>query len=951
MSVSQYERVTRKAGMFLGLLLATSLGDQDNDSAFAILSGTGVPTSNAYGNQQLGSGQTALFLREDAPTLAEMFYVTLDGGTTIIPADISGGFEEIANNSGGAYAAGDLVYLPTYDATNEMREAVLADSDDPAKQATHVVTETIANGSAGIVAEQWVQRDVDTSGYSAADVPLYLTTTATTTNTSSETRPTAKTDYGQEVAMVGTKHATTGVIYWYPGAALVSVHGNASLQADVLSADATGRALMEDNYFSAAQLEAKVVLARGSLLRGSAAAGAEALDLSGADVGCMGDGTDLVAVTWPTTGIVAKTALNTIAGRTLTGPAAGISVADGDGVAGDPTLSLANDLAALEALAGTGLAVRSAADTWVQRQLVAPAAGITITDPDGVAGDPTFALANDLAAFEALDATAGLLAKTAADTYARRTIVAGSASITVANGDGQAGNPSIDTAQDIRTSASPTFADMTLTGSLGVAGDLVVSGESFLAELEHIAVDSNFLLLNQSYATAVAQTGGLAVNYLPTATTDDTTGAGVFTAGVNGVSDPTVTTQGAATFAASDIIMLSGAADEGNNGFFEVVSHAANMLTVRSTANGATPRVEAFTLDQFTANAGDVGVSITKITVSALRAGTDGRWEAASGAVTGFSYSDLLLTSEVGSVVQAWDADLDALAGLASAAGRVPYFDGATSAAVADVGGTAQGLLFGNGAGVLAVGSIQDHGATTSSTPSADDTASANAVIGGSTASGSASVTEDSADVRYEVFNNPAAAGASCIPSKGADFDESTWGNITQPPNQHPRNMQITTAVGWDGGNIEVTGLLMSGDDGTETIDVSGGDGTYYGTQAFHLVRRVRNLGTHSAGTCDPDYGPGIGVYIGSKTPTLLEAYETSGGGRDAGATINASTGLLTFTNPPNAGRDYIVTYSLAGGYTGAGHTHAAGTLAGTGHVHGPGNHTHNTTPPAHVIS
>lgn len=49
----------------------------------------------------------------------------------------------------------------------------------------------------------------------------------------------------------------------------------------------------------------------------------------------------------------------------LTAPAAGIVVSNGDGLAGDPTLALANDLAALEALSGTNtIYYRSATDTW-----------------------------------------------------------------------------------------------------------------------------------------------------------------------------------------------------------------------------------------------------------------------------------------------------------------------------------------------------------------------------------------------------------------------------------------------------------------------------------------------------------------------------------------------------------------------------------------------------------
>lgn len=60
--------------------------------------------------------------------------------------------------------------------------------------------------------------------------------------------------------------------------------------------------------------------------------------------------------------------------------------------AGSFTFDLDADLTAIAALAGTGFAVRSAADTWVQRSIVGTAGTIVVSDGTGVAGNPTITL-------------------------------------------------------------------------------------------------------------------------------------------------------------------------------------------------------------------------------------------------------------------------------------------------------------------------------------------------------------------------------------------------------------------------------------------------------------------------------------------------------------------------------------------------------------------------------
>lgn len=77
---------------------------------------------------------------------------------------------------------------------------------------------------------------------------------------------------------------------------------------------------------------------------------------------------------------------NTLTKNTLTAPSNGISITNGHGTI---TFALTNDLAAVEGLASTGLATRTATDTWTTRTITGTTSRLTVTNGDGISGDPT----------------------------------------------------------------------------------------------------------------------------------------------------------------------------------------------------------------------------------------------------------------------------------------------------------------------------------------------------------------------------------------------------------------------------------------------------------------------------------------------------------------------------------------------------------------------------------
>lgn len=95
------------------------------------------------------------------------------------------------------------------------------------------------------------------------------------------------------------------------------------------------------------------------------------------------------------TGIMAKTSSTVVAARSIASGTTGLSVANGDGVSGNPTISLTGQVLSLANASGAGLVALPNNGTVTPVEITGTTSEIVVANGTGAAGNPTIGLADD----------------------------------------------------------------------------------------------------------------------------------------------------------------------------------------------------------------------------------------------------------------------------------------------------------------------------------------------------------------------------------------------------------------------------------------------------------------------------------------------------------------------------------------------------------------------------
>ena len=210
-----------------------------------------------------------------------------------------------------------------------------------------------------------------------------------------------------------------------------------------------------------------------------------------------------------TTGVLVQTGANTYTSRSVA-VGGGLTVSNADGVAGDITLGTTGNLAALDSMSTAGIAVRKADGTWYNRTITSNNTNITVTNGDGQAGNPTLDLAGNLAQVGGLTGV-GFLVRHTGGSITEESLTGSAGRIVITNADGDAGSATIDL-DTVTQGSTGNFVKVTLDGYGRVTGNTAVT----TADITTLVDGTYVNITGDSMSGNLTMTGGATVTGLPT---------------------------------------------------------------------------------------------------------------------------------------------------------------------------------------------------------------------------------------------------------------------------------------------------------------------------------------------------------------------------------------------------------------------------------------------------
>ena len=299
------------------------------------------------------------------------------------------------------------------------------------------------------------------------------------------------------------------------------------------------------------------------------------------------------------TGVMVQTGANTYTSRTISA-SGDVVVTNGSGVDGDPTITVAGNLKGIQDVAGDGIYVKTGANTAVSRQVTSLSTNVTVTNADGVAGNITLDLADNLLGLSGVSQQ-GFYVRTGANTAVAREITGTVDRIVVNNANGVTASPTIDLAT-VTQGSNGDFKKIILD-SYGrvVENTAVVTADiTALVDNQYLRLDgtnamANSLNMNSNrivnLAEPSASTDAVTKNYVDNAVSGLSWKQAVNAATTGNITLSGLQTVDGVALAAGNRVLVKNQTAAENNGIYVVVDGGpwtrAEDANVAGELNGA----------------------------------------------------------------------------------------------------------------------------------------------------------------------------------------------------------------------------------------------------------------------------------------------------------------------------------------------------------------------------